>query len=235
MSKFQGFGSEPRKAKKPEGTRITYLPNLAKHDKTLIELNERFLDESGRIRLLPSSAYQEIDPILLRAWCCTSSRYGIPTIELIDWLKEIIGSRTAIEVAAGNGDLGWHLGILSTDSYLQTSEAIQQIYEGMAQATTKPTPDVEKCEAVAAVKKHKPEVVIASWLTQKKRGDSDGNPFGAEEERILKCCKTYIHIGNAVVHGSKRILDQRHKSYYFPWLVSRAEFPDQNVIYVWNS
>jgi hypothetical protein len=90
----------------------------------------------------------------LMLWCVKSARYTIPTIELIDFLKARIGNRKAIEIGSGNNDLGWYLGIPQTDSYIQQTEAMKTLYSALGQVPTSPKPDVEKLDAIAAIKKY---------------------------------------------------------------------------------
>lgn len=206
----------------------------------MVNLTLKLLDEDCRIKLLPAAEYADILPDQLRAFCLYTSRYGIPTVELIEWLKDIIGNREAIEVGAGNGDLGYHLGIRQTDSYVQTTPEVQMLMASAAQFPTRPLPDVRRIDAVAAVKLYRPEVVVASWLTRKfivgkdRERKAQASVYGPEEEKILRGCRMYIHIGNENIHGTKTLLSKPHKVYHFPWLVSRAEDQSKNCIYVWE-
>jgi hypothetical protein len=81
------------------------------------------LDEGHLLRLLPYAAYDRIHPEGLRLWCHKNARYGLPTIECIDWLRKFIGGRSAIEIGAGYGDLAYHLGIPATDSHCAAAPA----------------------------------------------------------------------------------------------------------------
>ncbi|HEY3283412.1 MAG TPA: hypothetical protein VGN26_14180 [Armatimonadota bacterium] len=54
--------------------------------------------------------------------------YQFPTRELVLWLQELIRGRRAIEIGAGNGWLGWHLGIPMTDSYQQSEHPDTMLY-----------------------------------------------------------------------------------------------------------
>lgn len=54
--------------------------------------------------------------------------YTFPTIEVIDFLKEIIQDQIAIEIGAGTGWIGRSLGIPITDLKLQTRQEIKDIY-----------------------------------------------------------------------------------------------------------
>lgn len=214
--------------------------NIDNPEKIVEDLSNRWLDSNGRIKLLPAAEFRSVPHDHLRVWCARTARYGIPTLELIEWLKEKIGDRSAIEVAAGNGDLGYHLGVPSTDSYIQQTAPIQLIYATTGQVPTAPTPDVRKMDALSAINHYKPKVVIASWLTRKflvgkdKEGKAEASIYGPEEEKIIARCKTYIHVGNTGVHSQKTILKLPHTTYQFPWLVSRGSDPEGNVVWSWG-
>lgn len=202
-------------------------------------LDERWLDENGRIRLLPAEEFRSVPLDHLRIWCHKHARYGIPTLELVEWLREQIDDQMAIEVGAGCGDLGYHLGIIRTDSYIQTDPKVRSYFFSLGQVPVTPPPDVIRMDAERAVRKYKPDVVIASWLTRRfvpgrdRQGVSQAFAYGAREEEIVRAA-TYIHIGNRNVHGEKNILSLPHEEYQFDWLVSRARDQSQNVIWVWR-
>jgi hypothetical protein len=204
------------------------------------DLSRRWLTPDGRIKLLPAREFQEVPLDHLRIWCHSTARYGIPTLELVMWLKNRIGTLKALEIGAGNGDLGWHLGVTMTDSYCQQDPLVKVFYSRGGQVPTNPPPEVKKYEAVEAIKKAKPQVVIGSWITRKFiqgrdiEGVSEANIFGPIEENILKLCPCYIHIGNYNIHRGKTILSKKHSAFTFPWLVSRAADQGQNVIHVWE-
>lgn len=195
--------------------------------------------QGDRLRLLPAAVYRQIPHAHLRLWASLHGRYGLPTQELIDWLKAQIGNRRALEIGAGCGDLGYHLGITMTDSYQQVDDpATAAHYAALRQVPTTPPPDVIKEDAENAVRKRKPQVVIGSWITEKwlpanVPWENTGNYKGPREEYILDRCATYILVGNQNIHGKKRILKLPHAEFSFPWLVSRAADQTANRIYVW--
>jgi hypothetical protein len=201
-----------------------------------VSLDSVLLDgSSNRMRLLPAAEYSKYPHVFIRGWASLRARYTLPTIELVQWLNERIGTATALEVGAGMGDLGYYLGIPQSDSAMQSSDQMRAFYKLIMQATTDPPSTVMREDAVESVKKHRPDVVIASWLTQKQlEGESTGNPFGPDEEEILHHCKTYIHIGNDDTHGEKRILKHPHHVIRADWIVSRAARPANNNITVWK-
>lgn len=201
----------------------------------LESLDQTLLDTDGRIRLLKAEDYRGIDRTELRFWCHIRARYFLPTQEAIAWLKEQIGDRTAIEVGAGNGDLGYHLGIPATDSYIQHEPDVRAYYQAIRQPITNPPPDVERLDALAAIQQYNPQVVVAAWLTHKyKEGVQAGSVYGVEEEKIVDRVQSYIHIGNYSVHEKKPALALEHKELWFPWLVSRSQNPGSDVVFVWG-
>jgi len=199
-----------------------------------------FLDDKGYIKLLSSKVFLEEDPSQFRLWCYRHAIYGVPTIELIAWLHSFIGVRRAIEIGAGNACLGLHLGIPSTDSYMQCCPLMRLHYGSLGQPVTEPPAAVYKYEAKKAVKTFQPDVVIASWVTQKfipgvdKDETAQASVYGVDEMTLLRNVKCYIHIGNEDSHNEKRILAKPHRTFKFPWLLSRAASPEKNVIYVWG-
>jgi hypothetical protein len=202
-------------------------------------MDERLLDRAtGHVRLMPAAEVLSYGLEAVQAWMVLRARYQLVTKELVEWLGAAIAGRSALEIGAGMGDLGHHLGIPMTDSGIQTrlpAEYAGQI-EAMGAAPTVPPPDVELLDGEAAVAKHRPEVVVASWVTQKHHpGDAYGFEFGVEEIRIVRAVRAYLFVGNRAVHGGKRIARLKHRTLTFPWLVSRASEPSKNVLYVWGA
>jgi hypothetical protein len=202
-------------------------------------LDKILLAPNGRLNLLSHRDYQQINYNHLRLWAIRNARYCFPTLELIEWLREKIVGYYTIELGAGHGDLGYHLGIVQTDSYMQQRPDIQILYANMGQTTTKPPDDVLEYDALEAVETLRPEIAVAAWLTQKVLPEecvpsTQGSIYGADEFGIIKNVKMYIHIGNESSHGQKKVLAIPHEKHYLPWLVSRSAYPEQNVIYVWK-
>jgi len=197
------------------------------------------LDENGHLKLLTASDYDRIPRESLRLWCHKNARYGLPTAELVDWLKEFINGRSAIEIGCGAGDLAHFLGIPATDSKIQAEPAVAALYRGMGQPPVVYPDWVEKIEAVEAVRKYKPQVVVAQWVTHwidpnLPPPPGGGCMFGPKEDEILAEGVTYVMIGNRRIHGAKPILKYGHKEFQFPFIRSRASFPEDDIIYVWE-
>lgn len=62
----------------------------------------------------------------------------------------------------------------------------------------------------------------------------DATVFDRDGKMRLTMVREYIHVGNENVHGDKRILSLPHKTFRFPWIVTRAKDPSKNVIQVWR-
>ena len=107
----------------------------------------------------------------------------------------------------------------------------------MYQPSTNPPPEVEKIDAIAAIKKYQPETVITSWATLKTEDPEDidaGHKYAPDEDEILETGVSYVFIGNEHNHSDRLIMDKPHETYYFDWLVSRGYYPKDNCICVWS-
>jgi hypothetical protein len=81
-------------------------------------LEEKFILD-GKLQVLPAAEFKKFDQELISIFCVKNAFYGLPTMELVEWLKEKIGKRSAIEIGAGNGAFGRALGIPMSDSFQQ--------------------------------------------------------------------------------------------------------------------
>lgn len=203
-------------------------------------IDHEVLDEHGRLRaLFPAATFQDLHPVALRVWCHQRARYAIPTLELVSWLRARIAGREALEIGAGNGDLGYLAGIRETDSAIQQLDA-KAFFLLSGQPPTNPPPTVRRIDALEAVCKFRPRVVVAAWFTRKfevgkdREGHAQASMFGVREEEILEQVETYIHIGNENIHSQKTILKLPHETIKFPGLLSRTADQGTNVIYVWE-
>jgi hypothetical protein len=194
---------------------------------------EVMIPEKGIVRLLPAAFWHKLDRGVFLGWCFARARYGVVTEELIAWLRDKLAGRHAIEIAAGAGDLGWHLGIASTDSFVQAENPFfAQHYAVHGVATTQPGAHVRKLDALNAVHVYRPAVVVASWAThQSKVGP--GNDWGVRETAILASAD-YLMIGNGVTHAAKPIMRHPHETHRFPGLVSRAVYPQEDAVWFWK-
>ena len=123
-----------------------------------------------------------------------------------------------------------------TDSKQQENIIIRRSYEAMGQPVIKYPDDVERLDALDAVYRYKPKVVIASWITPYAPYEMSygSNPFGVKEDKILKLVETFIIVGNMDVHFDKPIRQLDHEILRADWIVSRAKHPENNCIFIWN-
>jgi hypothetical protein len=201
------------------------------------DLTDELIMDNGKMKLLSYKDYDKFDWKDFRTFCHVNARYGVPTIELVDYLRQAIDGRSAIEIGAGAGDLGFHLGIKMTDSKMQERPDIIKSYTAMRQPLIKYPDDVEKLDALEAVKKYKPDVVIGSWITTYAPHEMPygSNPWGIKEKEILSKVETFIIVGNTNVHGDKPLRQKKHLTIHGNWIVSRAQNPDHNCIFVWEN
>ena len=115
---------------------------LQKYDRIL--LNER-----GIIKLFPAELYHSLDNTDLRVWCVCRAIYQLPTIELVEWLKDNFNLNKAIEIGAGNNYLYHHLGIKGIDNYSEQIPAVKLVHDILHEPSTNPPPEVEKIEAIS--------------------------------------------------------------------------------------
>lgn len=200
-------------------------------------LDEYLLDDKGLLKVMPSSFYREIPQADLAYWCHNNAVYGLPTHELVWLIQKEIAGKKAIEIGAGNGCLGRALGIPITDSCIQASERYKDIYDAAGQPTIKYPKDIIKMTAEEALDHYKPEVVVASWVTQKwRKGQKDGFQHGVNEEALLRRVEKYIFFGNHEIHRHKIIgkypltaYTEENQCYFF----SRSMHTSANVLYIW--
>jgi len=197
------------------------------------------LDDDSVIKLLPASHYDQFSNDSLRGWCHCHSRYGVPTQELVDWLRAFIGDRSAIEIGSGAGDLARHLKIPATDNRIQEQSYVAAYYKALRQPTIRYGAFVERLDALEAIAAYRPDVVIGCWVTQyadprKAPPKGGGSVYGIKEDELLRTGVTYVLIGNEEVHGDKEIMREEHTTLYFPWLRSRSHDQTKNRIYIWQ-
>lgn len=191
-----------------------------------------------KIKLLKCADYDAFSPDVVRLFTHMTARYLLPTVELVDWLKDLIGDRKAIEIGSGTGDLARFLGIPATDNYCQEWPEVKAYYALTGQPPVNYGKDVERLDALEAVEKYKPDVVLGSWVTQwidpnLPYPDNGGSMHGVKESELLKKVLTYIVVGAEGIHGRKNILSQPHKVFNVE-RIARSRRTD-NRVWVWGS
>lgn len=203
----------------------------------ITDITSEVMMDNGNIKLMPANFWRKFAWDDFRIFCHYAARYGIHTIEQQEFLKNIISGRSVIEIGAGHGDIGFHLGIKMTDSKIQNTAYVKNVMSLMQQPIMKYSKSVEKIEALEVVKKYKPQVVIGSWITtfSPRAKSYNSSPFGVKEKKILDLIETYILIGNVDIHKGKPIFNKPHDEYYFDWIISRGKNQLNNRIWVWNN
>lgn len=204
---------------------------------TTRDISAGALDGNGRLRVLPAAFWAATTPAERAAFCHFQGAYLLPTVELVEHLRTLIGGRRAIEIGAGNGVLARALGITATDSRQQEREPTRSIYAARGWPPVRYGPDVVDCHASRAVRRFRPLVVVGAWITsrpdQTRSGDS-GNPAGVDEADVLRHCDTYVLIGNEHTHADKALWDRPHDIEYPSWLYSRAMNGSREFIATWR-
>jgi hypothetical protein len=213
-------------------------PNLAE----LIELRTHAKTPAGVLKIMPKDFYRQFEQEALSAFCVEMGCYSLPTVELMNLVNakimECSPSRHAIEIGSGNGVVGEALGITCTDSWMQDDPTIKAHYEAMRQPTVPYRDHVMRLDALDAVARYKPEVVVASWVTHiydatlPYRG---GNTFGVDEQLLLDRIKRYVFIGNLDTHQHKPILAHKHETIQDDSMFSRSMRPELNALIVWDT
>lgn len=189
------------------------------------DLSRDVLDANGRMRVLPASFWAATTTMERAKFGMLNGIYSFPTVELVDYLNELIGDRKAIEIGSGNGVLAAALGIPATDSMQQDEREYAAVYKALGAPTVPYGRNVVAMPAIRALRYHKPDVVIGCWVTHKwllSRAAAGGNEAGVDEEEVLRSCQEYVFVGNTRVHTLKPILALPHTTEHFPWLYSRA-------------
>jgi hypothetical protein len=198
-----------------------------------------FIIKNGEFQVKPYSEIVEFGKEIIMAFCVKYGMYCFPTRELIDFLKNEIGDeKKVIEIGAGRGIISKELNITATDSYQQKQQHIAELYEVLGQAPIQYGDNVERYDAIDAIRKFKPNTVLACWVTHKynpRQHNREGNAEGVKEEKVLERVRKYIFVGNDKAHKGKPILDVEHRSYKFPWLLARTENQDLNSIWIWRT
>jgi hypothetical protein len=201
------------------------------HAPDIKELKAQCMD--GKLLKCMPSAFWENTPQMERVMLGQDQAlYGLPTNELVEFIKTRIGGRTAIEIGSGNGCLGRALGIHRTDNKMQQWPDIIKRYKEGGQKTVFYPNDVKKLDYKKAIIKFKPQVIVASWVTQ-----NDLNVYGMDEDWILDSCDMYIHVGHSDVHSRKKINKRPHQVFTcddVDFLYSRSFKEKKEIIQIWG-
>lgn len=197
----------------------------------------------GQLQVMPSAFYAGFPQEQLSAFCHAHGLYALPTEELLALLQLLIGEadpqRRAIEIGSGNGALGLALGIPCTDSHMQADGMVSAIYSLMRQPPVTYGPHVERLDAMQALDKYAPAVVVAAWVTHKYESSDPargGNMFGVDEYALLKRVKRYIFVGHESPHAKKPLRGIKpNQTIKGPFLFSRSLDREGCRVWVWDN
>lgn len=205
-------------------------------DTDISEIQKEMMDGKD-MRIVSASEWLKYPWNMVRMLLHHSGTYVVPTEELIDFLDKEIGDNSAIEICCGNGFIGRELNIPITDSCQQRDDKETALYYKLhGQPTIKYPKDVIKMEALEAVKHFRPHTVLGCYATHKySYVTNDGNDHGVEFVKLLKRVKKLILVGNLVIHKNNPIMKLPHKEIWLEGLITRAEDPMTNRIFIWEN
>jgi hypothetical protein len=208
-------------------------------DQTSIrDLRPECCDQDGRLRVMPAEFYQRTDRDERGLLGFQIGAYVLPTNELVDYLREKIGDRSAIEIGSGNGVLAQALGIRATDNRQMERPDVRATYVATGQPVTPYGDNVEALDALSAVRRYRPQVVVAAWVTHlydPLRHLLGGNMFGVDERALLEEVEEYVFIGNMKVHNTKPLFYQHNAAVYLaPFVYSRSMNGSPDFIASWK-
>lgn len=204
------------------------------------KITAKAIADNGDLNVLPSEFYKQFTQEDISTFCTREGYYSLPTEELIEFLKNEIGTEEkVIEIAAGNGVYGRELGIVSTDSYLQKlNPQVKLAYEQTQQTIVPYGNDVKPLEAMEAVRKYKPRIIVVAWGTHKfdrKKPLEKGNQYGIEYEKIMayQSVEKIILIGDLEIHKFNPVHKKATRIIQEDWIVSRST-QNKNAIIIYE-
>lgn len=201
-------------------------------------VRQAVLDNEGRIKELPAAQWLRFLWEEVRMFMHEYPVYVLPTTELLDALEDLTKGLRTIEIGAGSGSIGRHLGIKMTDSYLQQdNEQVKVFYQLTGQPVIHYPSDVIKADALTAYRRFKPECILGCYVTHRWReGMQNGNMYGVDFERLLPLVERLILVGNKHTHGENPIMVLHHKEIdLHDTLITRSEDRASDRIFVWDS
>lgn len=230
----------------------------------VLDIIHSLVDVQGKIYPIPLSFIKDDNEDTLNVVMQALGLYTFPTLELTEWLEEQIdeyteGYEPAIEICAGSGWIGRQLQIPTTDAKIQEDPRVRNLYLMSNQIPIIYQDDVEKIEALEAVKKYNPEYVIGSYVTSTEKVKKNNKRktiylniplsgggfikqnmmelaekeipfFGVNIQAIIRRVHKTFLIINERTHYNESYLSIPHKSYKFPWLVTRGEINKGRIL-----
>ena len=201
------------------------------------DISETLLDEQQRLRVVAAETLASTTREERLLFGVRHGIYSFPTQELVGFLKERIAGRGAIEIGAGHGVLAAALNIPATDNRQQEEPAMRAYYKSIRQPTVPYGENVEKLDALTALRRYRPRVVVACWVTHvmdPKNPGAGRSATGVDEAQLIAECDEYIFIGNEHVHHQKPIWSLPHEKLKPAWLYSRAANGTKDFVAMWR-
>lgn len=204
---------------------------------TIRDISGELLDEHGVLRVMDASFYARTTWQERALFSSRHGTYVLPTHELIEYLRGVIAGRCVIEIGAGNGVVAAALGIRATDNFQQSRPSIVEAYLQAGQEPVRYGSNVENLDALSAVRKYRPQVILGCWVTHLYDPQSPslgGNVDGIDERTLLSTCDQYVFVGSRKAHRLKPILRLSHRLETPPGLYSRASADHQDFVAIWD-
>lgn len=232
------------------------------------EIVRALCDGQGRILPVPFSFIKNDTDDTLNTVMQALGLYTFPTMELCEWLHEQIDDNpeyephSAIEICAGTGWIGRQLGIPITDIKNMESITVQSVMLDSGSVPTIYANDVETLEAMDAVNKYNPEIVIGSYVTSKQLVDKIDKRKamtvgfripggGVIEQNLMDIVRKEIKVGvdvqgifrkvykvilvcNMRTHKNESYIKLPHQSLSFPWLITRGDNKQARILIYTN-
>ena len=204
------------------------------------QITANAIADNGDLKVMPADFYKQFDQMDISTFCVQQGCYSLPTNELIQCLRDEIGEEEkVIEIAGGNGLLARELGIVSTDSYVQKlNPKVRLHYAKIQQPIVKYGNNVAPLEALEAVKRHKPKIIIVAWGTHKfdrKAPLESGYDYGIDFKKIMAypSVEKIILIGDLEIHKFNPIHKNATRIIQEDWIVSRST-RNKNAIMIYE-
>lgn len=247
-----------------DGLTCTYIEQEKVVKERVKEIINTLCNSQGIIYPIPYSFIKNDTLDTLNLVMQNLGLYTFPTLELCEWLNSQIDDdpelepHSAIEICAGTGWIGRQLGIPITDIKNMEDPIVEKIMIDQFSVPTIYAKDTEQLEASEAVNKYKPDIVIGSFVTSKRRieksdkrkgltirqnllcgGYMDYNimdevkkaiTVGVDVEGIIRKVYKVILIVNTRTHMQESYFNIPHKTLSFPWLVTRGDNSQSRIL-----
>lgn len=191
----------------------------------------------GRDMLVrPAAEWEKFSWAEQRMLLHETATFVAPTEELIDFLDELIGDESAIEICCGNGYIGRELDIPITDGMAHNKTDVKLMYGMVNNPTIKYPSDVRKLEAQAAVRIFHPHTVIACYPAFQWEADKQiGASYGVDFSLLLSKVKRLVIVGNRRVYEQFKFMSTPHVELQVPGIITRSEYREDDRVWIFQN